>query len=89
MDSRAAAEAEKSECFRFAAQLGDYAGSKAQSAFVERRNAFAEPAERAGLTPVADPIPKEGYPQCPPIPIPVGNLIRLVREAESRNASVL
>src|SRR5262245_3905545 len=64
--ARATAEAIKSECFRFAAQLGEYAGSAARSAFVARRDALAEPAERAGLTPLADPISKEGDPRCPP-----------------------
>jgi hypothetical protein len=46
--ARATAEAIKSECFRFAAKLGDYAGPGAQSAFAARRDALAEPAERAG-----------------------------------------
>ena len=67
--ARAAAEAIKSECFRFAAQLGEYAGPAARSAFVARRDALAEPAERAGLTPLADPISKEGDPRCPPVPL--------------------
>jgi hypothetical protein len=67
--ARATGEAIKSECFRFAAQLGDYAGSAAKSAFVARRNALAEPAERAGLTPLGDPIPKEGDARCPPVPL--------------------
>jgi hypothetical protein len=67
--ARATAEAIKSECFRFAAQIGDYASSAAKSAFVERRNALAEPAERTGLTPLGDPIPKEGDAPCPPVPL--------------------
>lgn len=67
--ARATAEAIKSECFRFAAQIGDYAGSAAKSAFLARRNALAEPAERAGLTPLGDPIPKEGDARCPPMPL--------------------
>jgi cation transporter-like permease len=67
--ARATAEAIKSECFRFAAQLGDYAGSAAKSAFVARRNTLAEPAERAGLTPLGDPIPKGGDARCPPVPL--------------------
>jgi hypothetical protein len=41
--ARATAEAIKSECFRFAAQLGEYAGPAARSAFVARRDALAEP----------------------------------------------
>lgn len=67
--ARATAEAIKSECFRFAAQVGNYASSVAKSAFVERRNALAEPAERTGLTPLGDPIPREGDARCPPVPL--------------------
>jgi SMODS and SLOG-associating 2TM effector domain 1/Protein of unknown function (DUF4231) len=69
--ARATAEAIKSECFRFAAQIGDYATSAAKAAFVARRNALAETAERAGLTPLGDPIPKEGDARCPPVPLTV------------------
>jgi len=67
--ARATAEAIKSECFRFAAQIGDYASTAARTAFVARRNALAEPAERAALTPLVDPIPKEGDARCPPVPL--------------------
>jgi hypothetical protein len=67
--ARATAEAIKSECFRFAAQLGDYAGATANSVFVARRDALAEPAERAGLTPLADPASKDGDARCPPMPL--------------------
>jgi hypothetical protein len=67
--ARAAAEAIKSECFRFAAQLGEYAGPTANTVFMGRRDALAEPAERSGLTSLADPIPKEGDPRCPPVPL--------------------
>jgi hypothetical protein len=66
--ARATAEAIKSECFRFAAQLSEYAGPSPKTAFVARRDALAEPAERAGLTPLSDPMPKEGDARCPPIP---------------------
>ena len=64
--ARATAEAIKSECFRFAAQLGDYAGSSAKDVFVARRNALTEPAERAGLTPLHDPVPTTGDARRPP-----------------------
>jgi hypothetical protein len=67
--ARATAEAIKSECFRFAAQLGEYAESAAKTTFVARRDVLAAPAERAGLTPLADPIPKEGDARCPPVPL--------------------
>jgi hypothetical protein len=69
MRARATAEAIKSECFRFAAQLGDYAGPAAKTALIARRNALTELAERAGLTPLADPVPKEGDSRCPPVPL--------------------
>ena len=52
--ARATAEAIKSECFRFAAQLGEYAESAAKSTFVARRDALAEPAERHALKAVVD-----------------------------------
>jgi len=67
--ARATAEAIKSECFRFAAQIGDYATSAAKTAFQARRDALAETAERAGLTTLVDPIPKEGDARCPPVPL--------------------
>src|ERR1700739_4328467 len=46
--ARATAEAIKSECFRFAAQLGDYAVSSGTSSFIAKRNTLTEQAERAG-----------------------------------------
>src|SRR5262249_8892672 len=59
----------KSECFRFAAQIGEYAGSSAKTAFIVRRDALAEPAERAGLTPLIDPVPEQGDARCPSSPL--------------------
>lgn len=44
--ARATAEAIKSECFRFAAELGDYAGPSGTSAFIAKRNILTEQAER-------------------------------------------
>jgi hypothetical protein len=67
--ARATAEAIKSECFRFAAQLGDYGAATAKNVFVARRDALAAPAERVGLTPLGDPPPKEGDARCPPVPL--------------------
>jgi len=67
--ARATAEAIKSECFRFAAQLGDYAGSSARAAFIARRNTLSEQAERAGVTPLPDPVPSSGDPRRPPFPL--------------------
>jgi Protein of unknown function (DUF4231) len=43
---RAIAEAIKSECFRFAACVGDYARPEAAQLFVDRRTALTEPATR-------------------------------------------
>jgi len=69
IQARATAEAIKSEYFRFAAQLGDYAGSSARDVFVARRNALTESAERAGLTPLHDPVPTTGDARRPPFPL--------------------
>jgi len=65
--ARATAEAIKSEYFRFAAQVGDYAGSSARAAFaafIARRNTLSEQAERAALTPL--PHPGAEQRRCPP-----------------------
>jgi SMODS and SLOG-associating 2TM effector domain 1/Protein of unknown function (DUF4231) len=67
--ARATAEAIKSECFRFAAQLGDYAGPSARSAFIAKRGTLTEHAERAGLTPLPDPAPSSGDDRRPPLPL--------------------
>lgn len=67
--ARATAEAIKAECFRLAAQLGEYAESAAKCTFMARRDVLAEPAERVGLTPLADAIPKQGDARCPPVPL--------------------
>jgi len=67
--ARATAEAIKSECFRFAAQLGDYAGPSAKNVFMARRNILTEEAERRGLTPLPDPVPSSGDARRPPFPI--------------------
>jgi hypothetical protein len=69
IQARATAEAIKSECFRFAASLGDYSGSGAKTAFAMRRDALTEAAERAGLVPLADPVAKDGDPRCPSMPL--------------------
>lgn len=53
--ARSSAEAIKSECFRFAAALGDYAGSDADTLFPQRCQTFAQPALDAGVTPLVDP----------------------------------
>ena len=59
--ARATAEAIKSECFRFAGGVGDYAPDKAfdgaaASAFIERRKAIAARAAGESLTPEDDAV---------------------------------
>jgi hypothetical protein len=54
--ARATAEAIKSECFRFAAQLGDYGAANAVEVFVKRRELLTGPAMMVGLTPLPDPV---------------------------------
>ena len=59
--ARATAEAIKSECFRFAGGVGDYAPGKASegdaaTAFIERRKAIAARAAGDSLTPEDDPV---------------------------------
>ncbi len=59
--ARATAEAIKSECFRFASGVGDYAPDKASepdaaSAFIEGRKAIAARAAGDSLTPEDDPV---------------------------------
>ena len=63
--ARATAEAIKSECFRFAAGVGDYAPDKAPeadavNAFIERRKAIAARAAGDSLTPEDDPVGSGG-----------------------------
>jgi uncharacterized protein DUF4231/conflict system pore-forming effector with SLATT domain len=53
--ARSTAETIKSECFRYAAGLGDYAGPGADSALATRLQAIAEPALQEGLRPLPDP----------------------------------
>jgi hypothetical protein len=67
--ARATAEAIKSECFRFAAGLGDYAGSSARNALIAKRNIPTEGAERAGLTPLPDAVPSSDDARRSPFPL--------------------
>jgi hypothetical protein len=54
--ARATAETIKSECFRFAARAGPYAGDNAKNAFIERRDELAGEAVQKGLSQKADPV---------------------------------
>jgi SMODS and SLOG-associating 2TM effector domain 1/Protein of unknown function (DUF4231) len=54
--SRATAEAIKSECFRYAAVAGDYAGPNRDAAFDTRIAALSTSALGDGLTPLSDPV---------------------------------
>src|SRR6516165_10708619 len=66
---RAIAEAIKSECFRFAARADDYARPEAAQLFIDRRNVLAEPATRAGLTPLNDEVGAQPDARRPPFPM--------------------
>ncbi len=72
--ARATAEAIKSECFRFAGGVGDYAPDKASegdaaSAFIERRKALAARAAGDSLTPEDDPVGAAGDDRRPSRPM--------------------
>ena len=72
--ARATAEAIKSECFRFAAGVGDYAPDKASeaesaTAFIERRKALAARAAGDSLTPEDDPVGAAGDDRRPSRPM--------------------
>ena len=72
--ARATAEAIKSECFRFAAGVGDYAPDKASeadatNAFIERRKAIAARAAGDSLTPQDDPVGPAGDDRRPSRPM--------------------
>ena len=72
--ARATAEAIKSECFRFAGGVGDYAPEKvsdgdAATAFIERRKAIAARAAGDSLTPEDDPVAASGDDRRPPRPM--------------------
>ncbi len=69
--ARATAEAIKSECFRFAGGVGDYAPAKASegdaaTAFIERRKTIAARAAGDSLTPEDDPVGSSGDDRRPP-----------------------
>ena len=72
--ARATAEAIKSECFRFAGGVADYAPDKASdgdaaSAFIERRKAIAARAAGDSLTPADDPVGPAGDDRRPSRPM--------------------
>jgi hypothetical protein len=67
--ARATAEAIKSECFRFAARIGDYASDGALDAFLAKRAALIQLATDAELTPIEDPVPQGGDERQPSIPL--------------------
>jgi hypothetical protein len=72
--ARATAEAIKSECFRFAAEVGDYATPDAQAAgaidaFIRRRQAIVGAAVSASLTPEDDPADAAGDTRRPSRPM--------------------
>jgi hypothetical protein len=73
--ARATAEAIKSECFRFAGSVGDYAPDKASDAdattvFIERRKTVAARAAGDSLTSDDDPVGASGDERRPSRPMP-------------------
>jgi len=67
--ARAIAEAIKSECFRFAAKVDDYAGADALDRFIAKREALTQTAAEAKITPADDPIPAAGDKRKPSVPL--------------------
>ena len=96
--ARATAEAIKSECFRFAAGVGDYAPEKASdgdaaSAFIERRKALAARAAGDSLTPEDDSVGAAGDDRRPSRPMTdkwyltnrIDGQIEFYRKGQERN----
>ena len=96
--ARATAEAIKSECFRFAAGVGDYAPDKASdgdaaTAFIERRKALAARAAGDSLTPEDDPVGAAGDDRRPSRPMTdkwyltnrIDGQIEFYRKGQERN----
>jgi hypothetical protein len=54
--ARAAAEAIKSECMRFSARVGDYAGAERKALFRRRCEETIDAITKTGLIPLADPV---------------------------------
>jgi hypothetical protein len=54
--ARAAAETIKSECMRFSAHVGEYAGAERRALFRRRCQEAVEAVTKTGLTPLADPL---------------------------------
>ncbi|MBV8524818.1 MAG: DUF4231 domain-containing protein, partial [Acetobacteraceae bacterium] len=83
--ARATAEAIKSECYRFAAHVGDYAGASAADLFRERRDKIIEEATRTGLTPSSDPAKVDARRPSEPV-APEWYLEHRVREQKTHYA---
>jgi len=71
IQARATAEGLKSECFRYAAKAGAYAGADvdAAKAFQKRIDGFARQATDKNLTRADDPIPASGDKREPVVPM--------------------
>lgn len=71
IQARATAEGVKSECFRYAAKAGAYAGAEAEAAqaFQKRIDEFAKQAADKSLTPADDPVPASGDKREPTVPM--------------------
>jgi hypothetical protein len=64
--ARATAEAIKSECYRYAARAGAYAGPDADEVFEQHRDALGQAAAKAGLLSLRDPVDAKGDKRRPP-----------------------
>jgi len=71
IQARATAEGMKSECFRYAAKAGGYAGPEADAAkaFKQRIDDLARPAVEKSLVPADDPVPASGDKREPVVPL--------------------
>jgi SMODS and SLOG-associating 2TM effector domain 1/SMODS and SLOG-associating 2TM effector domain 3 len=71
IQARATAEGMKSECFRYAAKAGPYAGAEAEAAkaFKQRIDDLAKPAVATSLVPADDPVPASGDKREPVVPL--------------------
>jgi SMODS and SLOG-associating 2TM effector domain 1 len=98
LHARAAAEAIKSECFRFAGGVGDYGPDKASDgvaagAFIEPRNAVAARAAGDSVTPEDDPVGPAGDDRRPSRPMTdtwyltnrIDGQIEFYKEGQERN----
>ncbi len=98
IQARATAEGVKSECFRYAAKAGAYAGADADAAkeFELRTDAVEKQAADKGLVRADDPVPPSGDKREPPVPLTtdwyktgrIGEQIDYYRKGRARNETI-